>query len=232
MTRIASRRSMLRMAGLAAGVAAFEGTRPARAAAGEPLIVGEENSGDGKATTLSSSGEPTMILEAGRVGIGGRGTALRTRGSVEVLDGTITMVTRRRQNMYVQARENAITAVTTYRLAKESTIAAEHHGGGSALAGFSETKNWYGTGVYSWGTLGVRPGCGIAVVPKGDDHVEVAFAKNITLGDESIVLATPQAGAEVAVKRAHFVDEKTLRITLTEPAPAPTKVGYLVVKWT
>ncbi len=133
--------------------------------------------------------------------------------------------------MYVQARENAITAVTSFRFAKESTITAYHRGGGAAIEGRSETRKWYGAGVYSFGQFVVQPGAGIATVPLGETEVDVSFDKNMTLGEESIVLATPQAGAEVAVKRAHFIDEKTLRITLVAPAPARTKIGYLVVKW-
>lgn len=231
MTHAANRRSILRMAGLAAGVAAFTGARSAGAAAGDPLILGEVNEGSGKTTVLRSDGLPTLQVESADHPMGGRGTALLVKGQLHVSGGPISL-DGRRGGLSVNARDNAITAVTRFRGSKSATIEATHMGAGTALEGRSETKNWYGAGVFSWGTLVVRPGCGIALIPKGDTSVDVSFDKGITLGEESIVLATPQAGAEVAVKHAYFLDEKTLRITLVEPAPAPTKVGYLVVKWT
>jgi hypothetical protein len=162
------------MASVAAGVAAVGvGARGVQAAAGEPLVVGQSNNGGGSSTRLvSAAPEPTLIVESGQEGIGGRGLALRVRGSL-VTDGFISS-RGQRGGISVTAYGTAISADTRGRYNKNSTIVANSRGG-VAVEGRSEAKNWYGTGVYCRGQFVLQPGCGIAVVAKGDSFVDVTF---------------------------------------------------------
>ena len=231
-----SRRALLGAAGGAAIGAVLTGASPARAADGDPLIIGVENTGN--QTFLTSSGPALMIIGGGDdVSLRVRNSEPQTGSAIEAEGGYTTMYVRDGEvGIDAFGRVTGVGAlglVTGVWGQSPHRVGVRGEGGAVGVSGVSTN----GVGVKAQaGKAGVALSvkgrsqfttAGMTTIPQGDSSA--AVTSPVPLSQGSLILATPQSAGGAIESASKDIAGGTFTLTLVEPASQPVDVAWFVI---
>jgi hypothetical protein len=241
-----SRRALLGAAGGIVVGAVLTRPAPARAADGDPLILGIENFGSGDVTSLKTDGPALSI-----VGNGDDNT-LRVRndqedGSAISAEGGYTTLQVRDGKVGIDASGEVtgvsgygqVTGVSGYGLTtglrgfSPHRVGVRGEGGAVGLAGISAA----GIGVKAQsGKAGVALNvrgrsqfstAGSTTIAQGE--LSVTMTSPVPLSETSLILATPQSAGGVIGSASKNIAGGTFTLALVEPATRDVEVAWFVI---
>lgn len=227
-----NRAKITRRALLAAGggtaMALVAGGTAARAADGDPLILGADNRAGG-ATWLSAPGAPILAISGnGDDGVLRVANAFPETGYAVLAEGGLATFLARGgvQGVHAAGRDVGVLGLSQRR------IGVHGEGGGVGVKGVSVE----GVGMKAQSKRGVAlqvkgrsefTSAGAATIPEGSSSATVASP--VPLSEASLVLATPQSGGGVIRSAVKDIANDEFTLELVEPATQPVEVAWFVI---
>lgn len=223
-----SRRALLGAAGGVVVGAVITSAPSARAANGDPLIIGADNEGD--TTTLVGDAVPALFVR----GTGDDGVVKVVNESpdlgygIATYGGSATYLARGGvAGVDAAGRDVGVAGVSPHR------VGVRGQGGSVGVSGLSTT----GVGVKAQaGKAGVAlkvtgrsqfTSAGVATIPQGASSAVVSSP--VPLSESSLILATPQTAGGVIESASKDVADGTFTLRLVKPATHAVDVAWFVI---